>query len=237
MEQQKHVLVVDDDESLLGLLKTVLEQSGFTVLTALNGLEGEKLFRTHPVHAVLLDIMMPYRDGFSLCRDLRAISNVPIIMLTARTDIEDVVKGLELGADDYITKPFKVRELVARVSAVMSRAERQRENETPTRIKTVGDISIDLDRGVALVKGSDVALTPIEFELLNYLMTNAGRLLDRETLLHDVWGYDYSGRTNLVDVAMRRLREKIESDPSSPTYVQTVRGQGYRFAGPAPAPR
>ncbi len=233
MEQRKRVLIVDDDPNLLDLLRVALERSGYTVLTALNGLEGARLFRTNPVHLVILDIMMPQRDGFSLCRDLRAISNIPIIMLTARQEVEDIVRGLELGADDYITKPFNLREVVARVNAVLSRVDRQREGETPTRIKTIGEISLDLDRGVAIVRGAEVTLTPIELELLYYLMTNPGRLLDRETLLRDVWGYDYYGRTNLVDVAMRRLREKIEADPSAPVYLLTVRGQGYRFAIPA----
>ncbi len=233
IEQPKRVLVIDDDQSLLDLLKVALERAGFGVLTALNGIEGEKLFRSNPVDLVLLDVMMPQRDGFTLCRDLRAISNVPIIMLTARQETEDVVLGLEGGADDYVTKPFVIKELLARIKAVLSRIERLRVGEAPSRIKTIGDISLDLDRQIVQVNGGEVSLTPIEMELLYYLMMNAGRMVDREALLRDVWGYDYYGRTNLVDVAIRRLREKIEVDPSQPCYLLTVRGQGYRFVGPA----
>ncbi len=235
MEQHKRVLIVDDDPNLVDLLRVALERSGYSVLTALNGLEGEKAFRANPVGLVILDVMMPHLDGFTLCRDLRSISNVPIIMLTARQEVEDIVKGLELGADDYITKPFNLREVVARVGAVLSRVDRHREGEGSSRVKSIGEISLDLDRGIAKVRGQEVSLTPIELELLYYLMTNAGRLLERETLLRDVWGYDYFGKTNLVDVAMRRLREKVETDPSQPVYLLTVRGQGYRFAVPSEA--
>ncbi len=233
MEQRKQLLIVDDDANLVGLLRVALERSGYSVLTAHNGVEGERTFRANPVDLVILDVMMPQRDGFTLCRDLRAISNVPIIILTARQEVDDIVHGLELGADDYITKPFNLREVVARVNAVISRLNRQRGNEPETRIKSIGEVSLDLDRGVAKVRDNQVSLTPIEFELLYYMMLNAGHLLERETLLRDVWGYDYFGRTNLVDVAVRRLREKIEADPSAPVYLLTVRGQGYRFAAPA----
>ncbi len=232
MEQPKRLLIVDDDRNLLDLLRVAMERNGFGVLTALNGIEGEKIFRANPVDLVILDVMMPNRDGFTLCRDLRAISNVPIIMLTARQEVEDIVHGLEQGADDYITKPFNLREVAARVNAVLARVDRQRGGDAATRIKNLGDLSLDLDRGIVKVHGKETSLTPIELELLYYLMMNAGRLLERETLLRDVWGYDYFGRTNLVDVAIRRLREKIEADPSQPVYLLTVRGQGYRFAAP-----
>jgi two-component system response regulator MtrA len=233
MDQRKRVLIVDDDPKLIDLLRLALERSGYSVLSALNGVEGEKTFRANPVDVVILDVMMPHRDGFTLCRDLRTISNVPIIMLTARQEVEDIVKGLELGADDYITKPFNLREVVARVNAVVARIDRHRGGEAPTRVQTIGDLSLDLDRGVVNVRGAEFSLTPIELELLHYLMLNAGRMLEREVLLRDVWGYDYFGKTNLVDVAVRRLREKIEHDPSQPNYLLTVRGQGYRFAAPA----
>lgn len=233
MESRKHILVVDDDPSLVEMLRVALEKHGFSVLSARNGVEGEKLFRANPVDVVLLDVMMPQRDGFTLCRNLRSISSVPIIMLTARQEVEDVVKGLELGADDYITKPFNLREVLARLDAVLSRVERHRNGERTTRVKTVGAIALDLDKGAAQVRGQEVALTPIELELLYFLMSNPGRLLEREALLREVWGYDYFGKTNLVDVAMRRLREKIEQDPSEPVYLLTVRGQGYRFAAPS----
>lgn len=232
MEQRKRILIVDDDPKLIDLLRVALERSGFAIVSANNGLQGEKVFRSNPVDLVILDVMMPQRDGFELCRDLRAISNVPIIMLTARGEVDDVVKGLELGADDYISKPFNLKEVIARVNSALSRAERLRGAELSTRVQTIGDVSLDLDRGIVTVRNDQIALTPIELELLHYMMMHAGRLLERETLLRDVWGYDYFGKTNLVDVAIRRLREKIESDPSQPVYLLTVRGQGYRFALP-----
>lgn len=230
MEQRKRILVVDDDPKLVDLIRTALERAEFAVVTAPNGLQGEKVFRSNPVDLILLDVMMPQRDGFDMLRDVRAISPVPIIMLSALTDTENVVKGLELGADDYITKPFELKEVLARVNAALTRVARLKAPENSARVQTHGDVSLDLDRGMARIGANEVSLTPIELELLHYMMMHAGRLLERETLLRDVWGYDYFGKTNLVDVAIRRLREKIEADPSNPVYLLTVRGQGYRFA-------
>lgn len=231
MEQRKRILVVDDDPKLVDLIRTALERADFSVVSAPNGLQGEKVFRSNPVDLIILDVMMPQRDGFDMLRDVRAISPVPIIMLSALTDTENVVKGLELGADDYITKPFELKEVLARVNAALTRVERLKAPENAARVQTHGDVSLDLDRGTARLRDKQVSLTPIELELLHYMMLHAGRLLERETLLRDVWGYDYFGKTNLVDVAIRRLREKIEADPSNPVYLLTVRGQGYRFAG------
>lgn len=230
MDQRKRILVVDDDPKLVDLLRAALERADFSVVTAANGLQGEKVFRGNPVDLIMLDVMMPQRDGFDLLRDVRAISSVPIIMLTALSDTENVVRGLELGADDYITKPFELKQVLARVNAALARVERMKADSKATRVQSHGDVSLDLDRGIARLRGIEVPLTPIELELLHYMMMHAGRLLERETLLRDVWGYDYFGKTNLVDVAIRRLREKIEADPSNPVYLLTVRGQGYRFA-------
>lgn len=231
MDQRKRILVVDDDPKLVDLIRTALERADFAVVTATNGLQGDKVFRSNPVDLIILDVMMPQRDGFDMLRDVRSISAVPIIMLSALTDTENVIKGLELGADDYITKPFELKEVLARVNAALSRVERLKADDKSARVLTMGGVSLDLDRGTARLRGQDIALTPIELELLHYMMMHAGRLLERETLLRDVWGYDYFGKTNLVDVAIRRLREKIEADPSNPVYLLTVRGQGYRFAG------
>src|SRR5581483_8165430 len=233
MDQRNRILIVDDDPKFVDLLRVALERSGYSVVTAPNGLQGEKVFRATPVDLVMLDVMMPQRDGFEMLRDLRAISPVPIIMLTALSDTENVVKGLELGADDYITKPFELKEVLARVHAALARVQRMKGGDKSARVLALGDVSLDLDRGIARVRDSEVPLTPIELELLHYMMMHAGRLLERETLLRDVWGYDYFGKTNLVDVAIRRLREKIEADPSNPVYLLTVRGQGYRFARPS----
>jgi two-component system response regulator MtrA len=230
MDQRKRILVVDDDPKFVDLIRTALERADFSVVTAPNGLQGEKVFRSNPVDLIMLDVMMPQRDGFDMLKDVRAISSVPIIMLTALSDTDNVVRGLELGADDYITKPFELKQVLARVNAALARVERLKTTDKSTRVQSKGDISLDLDRGVARLGTKEVALTPIELELLHYMMMHAGRLLERETLLRDVWGYDYFGKTNLVDVAIRRLREKIEADPSNPVYLLTVRGQGYRFA-------
>ncbi|TAH48749.1 MAG: response regulator transcription factor [Chloroflexota bacterium] len=232
MDQRKRILIVDDDPKFVELLRVALERADYAIVTATNGLQGEKAFRSNPVDLIMLDVMMPQRDGFEMLRDVRAISSVPIIMLTALSDTDNVVKGLELGADDYITKPFELKEVLARVSAALSRVERIKTTDKATRVIALGDVSLDLDRGVARMRDTEVPLTPIELELLHYMMMHAGRLLERETLLRDVWGYDYFGKTNLVDVAIRRLREKIEADPSNPVYLLTVRGQGYRFAQP-----
>lgn len=234
MDQRKRILVVDDDPKFVDLIRTALERAEYAVVTAANGLQGEKVFRSNPVDLIMLDVMMPQRDGFDMLKDVRAISPVPIIMLTALSDSDNVVKGLELGADDYITKPFELKEVLARVHAALVRVERLRTNDNATRVQSQGDISLDLDRGTAHFRDLEVPLTPIELELLHYMMMHEGRLLERETLLRDVWGYDYFGKTNLVDVAIRRLREKIEADPSNPVYLLTVRGQGYRFAGQKP---
>ncbi len=232
MDQRKRILIVDDDPKFVELLRVALERADYAIVTATNGLQGEKAFRSNPVDLIMLDVMMPQRDGFEMLRDVRAISSVPIIMLTALSDTDNVVKGLELGADDYITKPFELKEVLARVSAALSRVERIKTTDKATRVIALGEVSLDLDRGVARMRDTEVPLTPIELELLHYMMMHAGRLLERETLLRDVWGYDYFGKTNLVDVAIRRLREKIEADPSNPVYLLTVRGQGYRFAQP-----
>lgn len=222
------VLIVDDDPNLLELLRLALEHNGFATVLAHNGVEGEEVFNAERPDLVLLDVMMPHRDGFTLCQVLRQHSNVPIIMLTARQEIEDIVHGLELGADDYITKPFNLREVIARVGAVLGRIERQR--SVPPRVVTIGAVTADLDRRCARVCDKEVVLSPLELELLHFLMSNPGKVFDRELLLHEVWGYEYFGKTNLVDVAIRRLREKIEHDPSTPDHILTVRGQGYRFA-------
>lgn len=221
------ILIVDDDPSLLELLRLALEHNGYATVPAHNGIEGETVFKAEKPDLVLLDVMMPHRDGFTLCQELRRQSNVPIIMLTARQEIDDVVHGLELGADDYIVKPFNLREVLARVGAVLARVERQR--SAPPRVVTIGRVTADLDRRNARVGDRDIVLSPLELDLLHFLMSHPSKVFDRESLLHEVWGYEYFGKTNLVDVAIRRLREKIETDPSSPIYILTVRGQGYRF--------
>jgi DNA-binding response OmpR family regulator len=229
------ILIVDDDPNLLELLRLALEHNGYATVLAHNGVEGETVFFAERPDLVLLDVMMPHRDGYSLCQVIRQKSNVPIIMLTARQEVEDIIHGLELGADDYITKPFNLREVIARVGAVLGRIERQQ--STPPSVVTIGAVTSDLERRNARVLDREVVLSPLELELLHYLMSHPGKVFDRESLLHEVWGYEYFGKTNLVDVAIRRLREKIERDPSTPDYILTVRGQGYRFATEAELPK
>jgi two-component system response regulator MtrA len=173
--------------------------------------------------------MMPYVDGFEACRRIREQSDVPIIMLTARDGTDDIVQGFELGSDDYITKPFKTAELIARIEAILRRVEGMKNRQAPAVVK-VGDIEVDAPRHRVTMGGNDVNLTPMEFELLYFLAANCGEVFDRETLFQEVWGYDYVGETNLVDVCVRRLREKIEAEPSKPRRILTVRGVGYKMA-------
>jgi two-component system response regulator MtrA len=173
--------------------------------------------------------MMPYVDGFQVCKHIRERSDMPIIILTARGGTEDVVHGFELGADDYITKPFRPVELVARVEAILRRIEGYQQRRAPPIVR-VGEMEIDEPRHQVVVRGQEVNLTPMEFELLYFLAANAGHVFDRETLYREVWHYDHVGETNLVDVCVRRLREKVEIEPSRPRVIITVRGVGYKLA-------
>ena len=238
------ILVVDDETAFLESLQFTLEQEGYRVLTAMDGAAGLQLARAESPDLVLLDVMLPGMDGFTICRELRRESDVPVIMLTARDDETDKVVGLELGADDYVTKPFGLRELKARVRAVLRRreaageaAEASATTTAPTTHppRTEGILSGNLhvlpqERRV-LLGGSEVSLRPREFDLLTYLVRNRGIALSREQLLDNVWGMDYYGDPRTVDVHMRQLREKVETDPGNPSRFVTVRGYGYRFEG------
>jgi len=178
---------------------------------------------------VLLDVMMPYVDGFEACQRIRAQSDIPIVILTSRDGTDDVVHGFELGADEYITKPFKMAELLARVDAILRRVDGYKSRRAPPVVR-VGPLEIDEPRHRVTVRGGEVNLTPMEFELLYFLAANAGQVFDRETLFKEVWGYEYVGETNLVDVCVRRLREKVEELPSRPRLIVTVRGVGYKLS-------
>ena len=224
------VLIVDDEPSIVELVRFALEREGFVTEVAANGQQALEAVRQRMPDLVLLDLMLPGVDGLEVCRQLRQRSNVPIIMLTARASEVDKVVGLELGADDYITKPFSPRELVARVRAVLRRAQSR---ETPAAVAgqelRVGDIRMDLARHEVWVKDRRVELTPKEYELLRTFMANRGMVLTRELLLDKVWGYDFVGDTRTVDVHVVRLRQKLEDDPARPRYIETVRGVGYRM--------
>jgi DNA-binding response OmpR family regulator len=223
---QRSVLLIEDDVRVRRIVQLALSTEGFQVAEAATGEEGLELLARQPVDVVLLDLMLPGRDGFDICREIRQTSEAPVIMLTARSDSHDVVAGLEAGADDYISKPFVAKELSARIRALLRRS-----HASPGRQEVrVGDLEIIPQNGVVLRDGAPVNLTKTEFRLLTELAAAPGRVLTREELLEQVWGYDYFGDARLVDVHVRRLRKKVEPDPSNPTVVLTVRGMGYRLA-------
>lgn len=222
------ILVVEDDRSIREVTEIGLRDAGFSVRTAADGDTGLAMFRAHAPDVVVLDVMLPQRDGFEVLRIIRERSDTPVVMLTARTDTTDVILGLELGADDYVTKPFVVPELVARVHAVRRRAGT---TDQPSTL-VVGPIEIDPAGHRVVGPNGDIALTPTEFRLLATLASAPGRTFTRNILLDRVWDYPASGDTRLVDVAIQRLRAKIETDPSNPVVIETVRGFGYRAAAP-----
>ena len=223
------VLVIDDEKPIAEILKYNLENEGFSVLVAYDGEEALRLAFLEKPDIILLDIMLPRIDGFSVCKQIRQKLDVPIIMLTARESEIDKIMGLELGADDYVTKPFSVRELIARIKATLRRVKMQK--KTP-EIIICGELALDMGK-MELKKGQrHIELTYREFNLMAFLMQNAGYVFSREKLLEEVWGYDYIGDVRTVDVAVRRLREKIEDDPGNPYYLCTKRGAGYYLRRP-----
>ncbi|MDR8407190.1 response regulator transcription factor [Nonomuraea sp. 3-1Str] len=222
------VLVVEDEESFSDALSYMLRKEGFEVSIAATGPEALETFDRNGADLVLLDLMLPGLPGTEVCRSLRQRSKVPVIMLTAKDSEIDKVVGLELGADDYVTKPFSSRELVARIRAVLRRQGDPVE-ELETAVLAVGPVRMDVDRHVVAVRGEQVQLPLKEFELLEVLLRNAGRVLTRGQLIDRVWGADYVGDTKTLDVHVKRLRAKIEADPSNPRCILTVRGLGYKF--------
>lgn len=221
------ILLVEDDHRIRRSLALFLEDEGNTVDQAVTAEDGLELFSQHDPDVVVVDLMLPGMNGLDLCRHLRSSGNVPILILTARSDSHDVVAGLEAGADDYVVKPVVPKELAARVRALVRRATRN--SVTNARV-TFGDVELLPDAGVVKVGGEEVSLTRTEFRLLCELAQSPGRLMSREVLLDRVWDYDYFGDSRLVDVHIRRLRTKIEPDPAHPRYILTSRGLGYRFA-------
>jgi len=221
------VLVVDDDQALAEMLGIVLRKEGLEVAHCADGGRAVALFREFRPDLVLLDVMLPTLNGVEVCRHLRAESGVPIVMLTARTDTKDVVAGLEAGADDYVVKPFKPQELLARIRARLRRSDRRE----PSQLN-VGDLVVDVAGHTVKRDGVELPLTPLEFDLLVALASRPNHVFDRESLLEKVWGYRHAGDTRLVNVHVQRLRAKIEKDPENPQIVLTVRGVGYK-AGPA----
>ena len=225
----KKVLIVDDEKAIVDILEYNLQKESYQTLKAYDGPEGLRLAREENPDLMLLDIMLPGMDGFEVCRTLRAEGNdVPIVMITAREEETDKVFGLENGADDYVTKPFSMRELLARVKANMRRTLAP-ETESGDLIR-MGDLSIDLDRHAVSKNGKDVDLTQREYELVKFLALNPGKVVSRQELMSEVWQYEYFGDLRAVDVAVRRLREKIEDNPANPTHILTRRGAGYYYS-------
>jgi DNA-binding response OmpR family regulator len=231
------ILVVEDDRNLQEVLEYNLRKEGYSVLTASDGVEALDAARSGRPDLVILDLMLPRIDGLEVCRILRGEMTVPILMLTAKTDEVDRVVGLEIGADDYVTKPFSMRELLARVRAMLRRVEMMPQPAAPPAggpmpsSVTAGDLHIDLARHDVSLRGARVELSPKEFDLLAFLASNRGRVFSRDELLEKVWGYDYSGDTRTVDVHVSWLRRKVEDDPAYPRRLVTVRSVGYKFEG------
>ena len=222
------ILVVDDEQTLRETVVDALEADGFRVIAAADGREALTRFRADHPDLILLDLMLPELSGVEVCRIIRAESGVPIVMLTAKDSELDKVVGLELGADDYVTKPYSKRELLARIRAVLRRRVDD-DDDLADGVLEAGDIRMDVERHVVTVRGEDVAMPLKEFELLELLMRNAGRVLTRGQLIDRVWGSDYFGDTKTLDVHIKRIRSKIEQNPSEPERLVTVRGLGYRF--------
>jgi two-component system response regulator RegX3 len=226
------VLVVEDEESYVDVLQIGLKKEGFRVEVARDGAQALELFELVRPDLVLLDVMLPRVSGIDVCRQLRKRSRVPIIMVTAKSAEIDTVVGLEVGADDYVTKPYRLRELVARMRAVLRRAPEERADDLAGDALTVGDVSLDPEQHHVVIRGDNISLPLKEFDLLHLLLANAGRVLPRETLIDRVWGSDYVGDTKTLDVHIKRLRAKVEDDPSSPTRIVTIRGLGYKYERP-----
>jgi len=225
-----HVLVVDDEKSLRDFVRRNLEVRGYKVLTASNGLEAMALFQNENIHLVIMDIMMPHMDGLEATRRIRQESRVPIIILTAMGEEGDKVRAFDLGADDYLTKPFGVGELLGRVKAVLRRADWSEPASSEERIVR-GEIEVDMERRKVTVRGEVVDLTPTEFNLLLYFMKNAGKALPHRAILQNVWGMEYGDEAEYLRVYVGKLRQKIEADPLKPKYLHTEHGIGYRFDG------
>ncbi|MBO8172144.1 MAG: response regulator transcription factor [Bacillaceae bacterium] len=226
------ILVVDDEQPIADILKFTLEKEGYQVIVAYDGDEAVQLALSENPDLILLDIMLPKKDGMEVCRTIREKADMPIIMLTAKDSEVDKVVGLELGADDYVTKPYSSRELLARVKAHLRRHQKEQQPSRPNNQIRIHELVIDLNSYQVYKADTPVELTYREFELLYYLARHVGQVLTREHLLEAVWGFDYFGDVRTVDVTVRRLREKIEDDPSRPEYIITRRGLGYSMRDP-----
>ena len=227
----KKVLVVDDEKLIVKGIRFSLEQDGMEVECAYDGEEALNMARENEYDIILLDLMLPKLNGLEVCQQIREFSNVPIVMLTAKGEDMDKILGLEYGADDYITKPFNILEVKARIKAIMRRTSRPAQAETKAKVVQVGDLKLDCDSRRVFIGSREINLTAKEFDVLELLAFNPNKVYSRENLLNIVWGYEYPGDVRTVDVHIRRLREKIEENPSDPKYVHTKWGVGYYFQG------
>jgi len=233
---QPTILVVEDEESFVEALQISLSREGFEVHVATDGVMALERFRQVTPDLVLLDVMLPRVSGIDVCREIRSMSAVPIIMVTAKASEIDTVVGLEVGADDYVTKPYRIRELIARIRALLRRSSLDQTGEIDLPADSeirVGDVTLDPEEHRVTVDGDDVSLPLKEFEVLHLLLANAGRVMTRETLIDRVWGVDYVGDTKTLDVHIKRLRSKVEPEPGMPQRIVTIRGLGYKYQRPA----
>lgn len=227
-EKMQKILIVDDEETIVQLIDYNLKNAGFSTITAGNGNDAVSLAKEKKPDLIILDVMLPGIDGFDVVKAIRKFSSVPVLMLTARTEEFDRVLGLELGADDYLTKPFSTRELIARVKAILRRTSVE-PSEEQTKLIKAGSLTIDEESHKVFVNDIEIQLTAKEYELLKLLVTNKGRVFSRDKLLEQLWGYDYFGDTRTVDVHIRHIREKLENHSGDPQCLKTVRGVGYKF--------
>jgi len=228
----KKILVVDDEQPIADILEFNLKKEGYDVIVAYDGVEALRKVEEEQPDLILLDVMLPQKDGMEVCREIRKKYNMPIIMLTAKDSEIDKVLGLEMGADDYVTKPFSNRELIARVKANLRRHQQESSKDEDKNEITVGSLTIQPEAYLVTKRGETIELTHREFELLHYLAKHLGQVMTREHLLQTVWGYDYFGDVRTVDVTVRRLREKVEDNPSRPAWIVTRRGVGYYLRNP-----
>lgn len=238
MKNTKKILIIEDEKPIADIIKFNLENEGYEALTAYNGKEGVEIFKEQAPDLIVLDLMLPDKDGLSACKEIRETSMIPILVLTAKDSEVDRVVGLEMGADDYVTKPFSNRELLARIKAILRRVDYEyadlEDNYENEEIR-IGDLRIDLKKALVEKRGEEIELSNREFKLLNYFVNHIEEILSRDRLLNEVWGYEYLGDDRTVDVTIRRLREKIEDDPGDPCYIMTKRGMGYYFRRPIDA--
>jgi len=231
MNEKIRILVVDDEQKILNVIEAYLLKEGFEVLTATDGEETLRLFNNELIHLIILDLMLPKMSGEEVCSRIRATSSVPIIMLTAKTQEDDKIEGLTIGADDYVTKPFSNRELVSRVKAIIRRTYKGTHPLAELLIINNGDLEINIEKMIIKKQGKPIALTSNEFKILIALLTNPGQVFSREQLVNKAFGIDYDGFDRTIDTHIKNIRQKVECDPKNPIYIISVYGMGYKFSG------